>query len=355
MEHGRTSSTYSNESSRKPTYLDYRSNGDTGSKSTSYQAARDYAESLGSQAPARPSPSAPVSTTSRSSSRPSSRPSFMNYQGGGAEGKTQPVAVPQPVSPAAPAAAPRVPGVVLLYMATGVHNKTMQYLQIALKRRAYASIAIIGSKEHEPAIKQLKMEIYGLIGKLGREMGVQTHTRLGNGEQELDAIVQEAVRGGSVLQGVLCSLGYAEDETAGTDILSVDRADFERSWQTSVGTLHGIAKAAIPLLTSGNNDLDHPKFFLVVETAQHTPASIVTKAACDTLLRQLSTAYTSRDLLINHAEKVLVEEPEPVRRKSVPALHTDGFSAGPTESVFTPGDSPTKLWNMWALQDEIES
>ncbi|KAK4542805.1 hypothetical protein LTR36_006181 [Oleoguttula mirabilis] len=383
MEHGRANSVHSNESSRKHTYLDYRSNGDTSSRATSYQAARDYAESLGAPAPARPrdyaeslgapvparprdyaeslgapaparqSPSPQVSTNSRSSSRPSSRPSFMNYQSrGGAEGKPQPVAVPQPASPIVPAVAPRASGVLLLYLAAEVHTKTMHYLQIALRRRAYASIAIIGCKEQEAATKQLKMEIYGLIGKLGRDMGVQTHTRSGDGEEELDAIVREAVKGQAILQGVLCSLAYAVDETGSADILSLERADLEKTWQTSVGCLHSVAKATVPLLTSASSDLARPSLFLVMETARHSPVSALNKASCDTLLHQLSAAYASPNLIVDHAEDVLVEEPEPVHTDGALALRTDGFSAEPSDSVFTPGESPTKLWNMWALQDE---
>lgn len=265
------------------------------------------------------------------------------------------MAVPQPMSQAAPAPAPTVPrpsGVLLVYLAAEVHIKTMHYLQIALRRRAYASIAIVGGKAYEESVKQLKMEIYGLIGKLGREMGVQTYMVSGDSDEELGAVVQEAVNGRGDLQGVLCSLTYDQDGTSAVDILSHERADLERSWQTSLASLHAVSKATIPLLTSASTGLDNGSLFLVAETPARAPVSIIHKAACDTLLRQLA-AYGSRNLTIDYAENVLIAEPEPVHTDGAPNLRIDAFSAGPTESVFTPGESPTKLWNMWALQNEL--
>ncbi|KAK5130004.1 hypothetical protein LTR08_002559 [Meristemomyces frigidus] len=408
MDPSRSSSVYSS-SSRKSTYLNYRpSVGASGghSKASSFQAARnyaeslsaqsmgapasarpapprDYAESIGSQsvgapAPARPAPvpaapdtapsAAPLtdapsaaapsyapslapamSPSSRSSSRHSSRPSFMNYQSSAPETRTPPVAVPQAVA----LPAPRATGVLVLVLAAEVHAQTMKYVQTALKKRPYASIAIIGSKEHEPAVKQLKMEMYGLIGKLGREMGVQTHVRAGPGDEELGAAVQQALGGQHSLQGVLCSLAYDGGETTAGDILSLEPELLQRSWLGSVGFLHGVAKATIPLLTSARGAPEQASFFLAIETAARSPVALLNKAACDALLRQLSTAYTSHDLTIDLAENVLISEPEPTTPTyGVPKLRTNAFSSEPEEYVFSPGESPTKLWNMWALQNE---
>ena len=163
------------------------------------------------------------------------------------------------------------------------------------------------------------------------------------------------MRGKGDIGGVICSLAHGGEGSGATDILSVERGDLEQSWRTSVGFLHGVAKATISLLI-GRNDADmQSSLFLLLESAARSPASLLSKAACDTLVRQLSAGYASRDLTVDYAENVLIPEPErkPVKTDRVPSLQTNGFGAEPAEpSIFTPGESPTKLWNMWALQND---
>jgi len=283
----------------------------------------------------------------------------MNYQA--PQPKTQPMAVPQsasqpaPVELEAPVRRTVPPGLLLLFVGADVHPRTVHFLGILLKRRAFSGIAIIGSKEHETAVKQLKMDVYGLIGKLGREMGVQTHLLLGSSEDELASAVQEALKGKSDTGGVMCSLAYGGEGSDTMDILSAERSDLERSWQASVGFLHCVAKVTMPLLTARVGVDAQAGPFLLLESVARSPASLVSKAACETLVCQLSAAYASRDLQVDYAENVLFPEPErkPARTERVPSLQTNGFSAEPAEpSIFTPGESPTKLWNMWALQND---
>ena len=277
----------------------------------------------------------------------------MNYQSSATETRTQPVTTPQSSAPPAPVATKRT-GVLLLVLAAEVHAETVRFVETALKQRAYSSIAIIGNKEHEPPIKQLKMEMYGLVGKLGRDMGVQTHTRADGSEEALSAVVAQALNGRHGLQGVLCSLAYDDGgERSAGDLLSLEQEELWRSWLGSFGFLHGVAKATLPLLRSARDHADDPSLFLVIQAAARSPIAAINKAACDTLLRQLGTASTSQGVTIDFAESVLIPEPESIApTNGVPKLRTNGFASEPQESIFSPGESPTKLWNMWALQDE---
>lgn len=284
----------------------------------------------------------------------------MNYQDTRAESNTQSIDVPQPALQAGRpetgigATARQASGLLLVCVAAAVHPSTVHYLEIALKKHLYSRVALVGSEQHQIAIKQLKMDVYGLAGKLGLGSGVQTHLYPGSSEGEVAAAVQKALNGTSDLQSVLCSLTYDVEETADANILSMEHAELERSWRMSVGFLHSVAQATVPLLQSADGgQSEQASLFLVMESNSHTSLSRINKAACDTLMRQLSTMHKPQELLVDYAENVLVPEPEPAHANGVTSLRTDGFSTQASDLEFSPGESPTKLWNMWALQDEI--
>ncbi|KAK3067336.1 hypothetical protein LTR53_015859 [Teratosphaeriaceae sp. CCFEE 6253] len=344
MDPSRASSIYSSDSNRKPTYLDYRSSIDTSSRADSTEIQRDYADSL-SSAPSRAPPMPP--SNAAASSRPSSRPSFMNYQST-SPAPSKPVAVPQlrsngatPVAPAHLGAggyeSSRHGGTLLVFIVAEVHPQMVQYLQRWLKRWSVSAITVIGTHGYAAEIKQLKMDIYGVIGKLGREVGVQTHLRARLDSDEVSATVSET---GEDLRGVLCSISYNSNTTS-ADALGIDGPDLALAWQRSVGALHAVARATMPLLTAKGR----PGLFLVLESAEQSAVSAINKAACDALLDQLDATYGSSSITIDHVDRVLLPDAEPAEQHGGVDRVPDGYYQ--EDSDFAASESPTKLWAMW--------
>nr|POF17069.1 hypothetical protein CFP56_57884 [Quercus suber] len=334
-----SSSTADNDSSvtRSSTYLDYRSSIDT-------------------------TPSRPIShyaSSSRASLRSGSRqgiplPSYMaNYQQGTAHlaTKAQPITIPARVPVPAPVKPAVVrQGTVLIAIAAEPPTSTIFYLNVLLRRHAYAGIAIVGTAEHAETIKQLKIDTYALAGRLKQELSVTTHVPASWEGEEMGAVLQQiASRDGSEqLRAVMCAPEY---DGMSNDLLSLEHDEVARSWQRSVGFLHAVAKSSIPSMAGEVRGA----VFAVLASTAHSPAALVNKAATNTLVRQLDTSYaSSRGLAIGHAEQLLIPDPEP--EVEVAAAETEGTRHEEKEYAdadFKPSESPTKLWNMWALQDEL--
>jgi len=286
----------------------------------------------------------------------------MNYVRPESPAPTPPIAIPQTAGPgnrtsvatvkdASDTAPTPASGLLLLFLAAEVPAEMAQYLDVACKKHSYSGIVVVGLQERETAIKQLKMDIYGMIGKMGRNVSVQTHLMGVIGEEDVTKAVQQTVSSGEEVRTVICSPSFGSAQAKVTDILSLEEDELMNSYILSAGYLHAIAKATMPRLLEGSTQ-SAPGQFLVVETAGSSPAESVNLAACEMLLRQLSIAYVPRGLKVDYAANILVPEPEREREK------TNGDVAPPTngytiaEPEFTPSESPTKLWNMWALAND---
>ncbi|KAK1064070.1 hypothetical protein LTR12_007852 [Friedmanniomyces endolithicus] len=344
MDLSRASSLYSNDSSRKPTLLDYRSNFDTGSRPGSVRAARDYVESL-SSTPSRAAPPAP--SISSASSKPSSRPSYMNYQDTSpASSKRTEIAVDTQIS--LPPA--RHHGTLLVLIVAEIHPQTIQFIRTWLKRWPFEAITVVGTPKHEAGIKQLKMEIYGLTGKLGWEVSVHTHLQAEWNSREIGAtldMLQSASAPKRDVRGVLCCISYGSAKGAEEEVLRLEEAELEESWRQSIGCLHSAATAIVPRLLE--SDAAESDMFLVLEPIERSPAAVIHKAACDALLDQLRTGSASKRLTIDHAERVLLPEPEPEMTNGTSDEHHDGYHADDMD--FAAFESPTKLWAMWQNEE----
>ncbi|KAK4963132.1 hypothetical protein LTR10_000760 [Elasticomyces elasticus] len=343
----RASSVYSSDSTRKPTYLDYSSSINTSSRPGSVRAARDYVESL-SATPSRAIPLTPSTTSS--SPRPSSRPSYMNYQSTSTLASSRPVEVSHgrtasSVTTTPADTQPIIPyqhsSTLLVLVFAEVNPLLLQYIQIWLRKWSFTAIAVVGGPTYESDIKQVKMDIYGLIGKLGREVNVYTHIQDNWSGSELastwDTIKRKA---NSDIRGVLCSTSYGLE--ASLDIMSVTETDFAQSWQGSVGRLHGAAKALLPQL------LKYPAgevMFLVLESTEQSGTSGINKVACEALLRQLQAAHELDQVTIDYADLVLIPEAEPEETSENMDGYQNGYYAH--DAGFTASESPTKLWAMW--------
>ena len=219
-----------------------------------------------------------------------------------------------------------------------------------LKRGSYSTIIMMGSEEYEVELKQVKMNIYALFGKMSLEVGVTLKLQRSWSESEISAAIAKTVSSGDAVHGVLCIPAYDSDPLIDSDILALDETQLQLPWASSVGFLHGVAKATLPdMRTSIQQQRGMAGQFLVTGLIETTATSTVYKAACDRIVALLATS----SLTVAYAEDVLIPEPEPVLFNGT--LYPSA-RPGPVDSDisdFAPGESPTKLWNMWALQDEL--
>lgn len=246
---------------------------------------------------------------------------------------------------------------------------TLSDLEILLGKQNFSSITVVAGPEHAAALKQLKMDIYALIGKLRREIAVATTIKDTWQQIDIEEIIQDVTRSGSGIQGVLCSPQF---ETGLTDpsILSMEDGELEGCLETSLTFLHSVSKATIVHLLSrckpsagALNDsfrtTPRGPSFLVTGQQATSPAARIAKAACDSLILQLAQATSTQRLAVGYTDALLIPEPKrvdtaqasdgPIMQPEIP------WSPTYEDSVFTPGESPTKLYAMWAMQEELAS
>ncbi|KAK5163820.1 uncharacterized protein LTR77_010494 [Saxophila tyrrhenica] len=313
--------------------------------------------------PRSTSPSYAESTTSTSSRPASTVPSYMNapvtrkpigkrpmstanaldYQDG-----KETTAEQQQIPATAPVALTK--GVLVLAVAREVHPKTMEYLGVMLRKGAYSRVVVVGCFEWEGQLKQLKMDLYALLGKLGLEVGVQVELRGRWSGEVVGEVVEKALAGEQLLHGVLCCPSFG---TGNSDVLQLDEAAFAEEWSGSVNFLRNLARATVPRIKSNATSRAASGYFVVTEPAQMSPVSAVCKAACDRIVVML--ADSNLRLTIAYADTVLIPEPEPVETNGKLDLQTDALQYDYYQDDFQGGESPTKLWNMWALQDQLNN
>lgn len=253
-----------------------------------------------------------------------------------------------------PAPPPEAKGTLLLGIAASPHRSVVSYLQSMLKKSFYKQVFILGSVEQETELKQLKVDIYALLGRLGQEASVQMELRSSWDEVEVYTAVSKAVAEGDAIHGVLCSPAYENVRSSGTDIMALDQDQLGLPWKSSIGFLHSVAKFALPNFRSSGHEYKQPGLFLVTSPSEQSPTSTLYNAGCRTIMTLLVEANAGKSLTIDYAENVLLPEPGPARVKSnggpkVPALN---LTRDPKPDEYPPPDSPTKLW---ALYNEFAS
>ena len=304
-------------------------------------------------------------STDSTNSRPTSTytPSYMNAvparkpapvrTNGQSNGSTQPIEIGSPHTPSRRTPSTQIKkGQLLVLVAQAIHPSTVPYMETMLKRGAYSSIAIIGSSEYEKELKGLKIQIYALLGKLSHSsVGVQVDTKKTWSEAEIAAAIK-ANETGEAVHGVLCSPSYEGSQTGRMNMLELDEEQLKSPWQSSVGFLHAVAKAAIPNMrtTSG--------LFAVTGPTAVSPTTSFYKSACESLIDLLSEDSATSGVAIVHAENVLVPEPELAPQPQ--QTHSNGLHLAPTTPHthdeppdFAGGESPTKLYSMWAMHEQL--
>lgn len=265
------------------------------------------------------------------------------------------------------------PGV-LLVLATGPLRSTsiMSYLEMLLSRQRLSGIAFLADSAEELALKQLKMDVFGLIGRLGKELAVSVHTKDSWSRSQIEATIETVTNGGPGLQGVLCYPAWG----ASGGVLELEESDLAKTFRETVAFTHSAIRATADQLLAKSKPRDDttngvhrkqiggPKgpFFLVSGPDRSLTGSglAVAKLGCDAVLRELDITTRQQGLIVGYAEGVIL--PEPKRQVSKPKQElklepTEAYSQTQAreELSFVPGESPTKLWNMWALQNEIGS
>lgn len=199
---------------------------------------------------------------------------------------------------------------------------------------------MLGSRSQESAIKQLKMDLYGIAGSMQRELGVYTYLQDDWSPSAVETAVQKLGESKQITN-VICDLEDAGSMST-TNVLNLDTHDLERSWQRSVGLLHAVAKQ-----TLGQDVARNGSFFLANSATDGSPVTSIHKTSVQALLDNLAQTYTSAGVVVGHAEHILVPEPEPVKANGGTQLApTNGWNDN--DAGFTPSESPTKLWALWS-------
>ena len=246
-------------------------------------------------------------------------------------------------------------GILLLAVGGSSHPSTVSYIEMMLKRGSYKEVMIVGYTGHEEELKRLKIDIYALLGKLGKEIGVTVISQEHWTPVDFANAVTKAVEGGDAVHGVLCSPAYEETH----DVLSADEKDLELSWRSSIGFIHRVAKATTPhfrsdrIAQTGIDPVQAGTSDVFLVTSPPRKASFaLNQAACDTLLRMLAETTAAKAISVDYADNILIPEPEGVDiNGEAQPVGNEHLGFDPT---FTPGESPTKLWNMWALQEQLD-
>ena len=260
----------------------------------------------------------------------------------------EPVELPTARSPRS-APLPVLKGLLVLAIAATPHPSTISYVQMMLKRGSFSGITLVGNTEQDTELKHLKMNIFGLLGKMGLEMAVELELQETWSESEISAVVSKAVEGHELVNGVLCSPSYDGTRPIDSNILSLNESQLQWPWRFSVAFLHNIARSTLPKMRPRMDIRGNVAQFLVTEPTETTAISHFYETACENIVTQLAETSGFSGLTIAYAHDVLIPEPQPLDTNDDLDLSTPG---GPVDTDYAP-DSPTKLWGMWALQDQL--
>lgn len=343
------SSVSSAHSDHRPAHLDSRNGSRNGSRHAS------YTPSYMSNIAAKSTEGLTLRTSQSRDGRPIPPSPLHNNT-------TQPADTPS--KPPEPSHGPS--GLLFVLIANTVHPSTIFFLEMLLHRQNFSGILFAANKSQEAALKQLKMDVYALIGRLRKELVVAVHMKHEWNQAEMEAFAAEATKHGDGLQGVLCCPEFDEMGTEDVDIMTLAGDELERSWKQSVSFLHAANKATVihlltrcrPLNSTSNGSFARTlrgPFFLVTGSTTYTSASQITKSACDTIVLQLERATKAQGLTVGFAEAMLVpeptREPPPKPGDELPVL-TGTYDAEHEDYEFVPSESPTKLWSSWALHND---
>ncbi|KAK6434785.1 hypothetical protein LTR95_009030 [Oleoguttula sp. CCFEE 5521] len=280
-----------------------------------------------------------------------SRPSTQSSQLQG----SQPVATTQQ-----PNAFPQTTNVLLVVVAGRPRSDLKTYIETALQRdNSIRSIVILGNEEQQAGLKLLKMDMYALLGRIGREASIEVVLRrhwtsedvcqkltwsLGHSDDH-NTMRKE-------LSGVVCDLGQTGLDAA--DLLELNSNVFEGAWKDSVGFVHAVAHGVVSAPGSSNihghgqpapdvyGRRQRPFLAVTMPSTSDAKADFY-ETAVRSLLDHLEQARSDAPLDIGYADQILIPEPivEPTSKPPLLAP-TDGWNDD--DGGLSGGESPTKLW-----------
>lgn len=274
------------------------------------------------------------------------------------------VTLPQRPPPSAPARQSRIVAIITSQSApTGIQR----HLQSILGTHKAEEVLLIGPNEN--VLKQIKMECYTVAGQLGQDVSVQLVPN--HGPPNMETLLQ-TLKGtpGTALSGVLLAL--PSDSRLGPldadqDILDLEEQDLEVAWQSAIQTIHSMAKQTIPSMPrySNGDSVDSPilgsystaqkPFFVIDNGTPSQPLPSFIRSAQDNLLQDIARSRLASGVDVGYASEFLFPpDPKQVAQQAaidIPRLQTNGYA---TSGAITPStqESPTKLWNLWAMQNE---
>lgn len=249
---------------------------------------------------------------------------------------------------------------------------------------------MLATQQYEEVLKQLKMEFYGLAGSLQMELGVHlifqqdwsglavrqsleevlgsarkasgTGT-VGSAAAKLDGNGAEKKAVSKALRAVICDLKIAPPDEA--DVLELETSDLEAQWRLSVGLVHAVAQSTVPHLrvsavqqpavAEAAQSLRCPFFITTIPSVGKPSRLSLHETSVRALLDNLSQSSSRHGVLMGFADQLLLPDPEPA-----PAPQTSNTIVAPTggwndtdTGDFSAGESPTKLWGLWAQQDML--
>ena len=109
-------------------------------------------------------------------------------------------------------------GILLCSIAASPHPSTVSYIESMLRKSTYSAIVILGNVEQEAALKQVKMNIYALLGKLSLEVGVYMELKEQWNESNISTAIGNATRSGDSIYGVLCCPEFGVNDLGDLDM-----------------------------------------------------------------------------------------------------------------------------------------
>jgi len=248
-------------------------------------------------------------------------------------------------TPAATVPISKAQGTILVAIAAAPHPSLVTYLGSVLKREPVREIVIIGNAIFTEELKQLNLDIYALLGKLGSSVSLQMKSVSSFEEAAIDEAISKSVAEGESIHALICSPAYSTDAGSSANVMSFDRDELDIGWNSSVGFLHSTAKSALPRFRP-----NAPGLFLVTSPVERSPMAILNNTGVRALMTLLVEANTARDITIDYAENVILPEAEPEVKPEAsngrpPALDVTSSSRNGERSA---PESPTKMWALYS-------
>jgi len=236
-------------------------------------------------------------------------------------------------------------GTILVAIAAAPHPSLVTYLGSVLRREPVREIVIIGNATFTEELKQLNLDIYALLGKLGSSISLQMNPISSFEEPVMHDAVLSSVAEGESIHALICSPAYSIGSASSASVTSLDRDELDLGWKSSIGFLHSIAKSALPRFRP-----DAPGLFLVTPSTERSPMAVLNNIGVRALMTLLVEANNAKDITIDYAENVILPQPEPEPNPEAsngrpPALDVTNLPRNGDQS--TP-ESPTKMWALYS-------